>query len=75
MGNTLYVANTLGHTIAAINVANDAQHPDESVTRRRTFNRCKSGPARWGIVSGQNTNTPLNGRETGHGCRRGMHRA
>jgi DNA-binding beta-propeller fold protein YncE len=65
-GNTLYVANTLGHTIAAINIANDAN----SLTRVLPVGGLSTDvkvAGRWGIVSGQSTNTVLNGRETGHG--------
>jgi DNA-binding beta-propeller fold protein YncE len=65
-GNTLYVANTLGHTIAAINIANDAN----ILTRVLPVGGLSTDvkiDGRWGIVSGQNTNTVLNGRETGHG--------
>ena len=65
-GNTLYVANTLGHTIAAINVANDAN----TLTRVLPVGGLSTDvkvAGRWGIVCGQNTNTALNGRETGHG--------
>ena len=65
-GNTLYVANTLGHTVAAINVANDAN----TLTRVLPVGGLSTDvkiAGRWGIVCGQNTNTVLNGRETGHG--------
>ncbi len=65
-GNTLYVANTLGHTIAAINVAGDAN----TLTRNLIVGGLATDvkiSGRWGIVCGQETNTKLNGRETGHG--------
>jgi len=65
-GNTLYVANTLGHTVAAINIANDAN----TLTRVLPVGGLSTDvkvAGRWGIVCGQNTNTALNGRETGHG--------
>ena len=63
-GNTLYVANTLGHTVAAINIANDAN----TLTRVLPVGGLSTDvkvAGRWGIVCGQNTNTALNGRETG----------
>src|SRR3954447_933946 len=65
-GNTLYVANTLGHTVAAINVANDAN----TLTRVLPVGGLSTDvkiAGRWGIVCGQETNTALNGKETGHG--------
>jgi DNA-binding beta-propeller fold protein YncE len=65
-GNTLYVANTLGHTVAAINVANDA-HTLTRVLPVGGLSTDVKIAGRWGIVCGQNTNTVLNGRETGHG--------
>lgn len=65
-GRTLYVANTLGHTIAAINVANDANILVGNLPVGGLATDVKIS-GRWGIVSGQETNTKLNGRETGHG--------
>ena len=65
-GNTLYVANTLGHTIAAINVANDANTLVKNMPVGGLATDVKIA-GRWGIVSGQETNTRLNERETGHG--------
>lgn len=65
-GNTLYVANTLGHTIAAINVANDANTLVKNLAVGGLSTDVKIS-GRWGIVSGQETNTKLNGKETGHG--------
>ena len=65
-GNTLYVANTLGHTIAAINVANDANTLIKVLPVGGLSTDVKIA-GRWGIVSGQETNTKLNGKETGHG--------
>ncbi|HEY0378855.1 MAG TPA: YncE family protein [Pyrinomonadaceae bacterium] len=65
-GRTLYVANTLGHTIAAINVADD----DNTLTKVMPVGGLSTDvkiAGRWGIVSGQDTNTKLNQRETGHG--------
>ena len=65
-GRTLYVANTLGHTIAAINVANDANTLVGNLPLGGLATDVKIS-GRWGIVSGQETNTKLNGKETGHG--------
>ncbi|HEX8490054.1 MAG TPA: beta-propeller fold lactonase family protein, partial [Chthoniobacterales bacterium] len=65
-GRTLYVANTLGHTIAVINVANDTN----TLTRVLEVGGLSTDviiSGRWGIVCGQETNSPLNGKETGHG--------
>ena len=65
-GRTLYVANTLGHTIAVIDISGDAN------VRRR--NMVVGGLAtdvkiagRWGIVAGHETNTVLNGPDTADG--------
>src|SRR5581483_2807846 len=65
-GNTLYVANTLGHTVAAINVANDANTLTKVLPVGGLSTDVKVA-GRWGIVCGQETNTVLNGKETGHG--------
>jgi len=65
-GRTLYVANTLGHTIAAIDVANDANRLVGNLPLGGLATDVKIS-GRWGIVSGQATGTKLNGRETGHG--------
>src|SRR5512147_44488 len=65
-GNTLYVANTVGHTIAVINVANDANTLVKVMLVGGLATDVKIA-GRWGIVSGQETNTVLNQRETGHG--------
>jgi DNA-binding beta-propeller fold protein YncE len=65
-GRTLYVANTLGHTIAAINVANDANTLTKNLIVGGLSTDVKIA-GRWGIVCGQETNTKLNERETGHG--------
>lgn len=65
-GRTLYVANTLGHTIAAINVANDANTLIQNLIVGGLSTDIKIS-GRWGIVCGQETNTKLNQRETGHG--------
>jgi DNA-binding beta-propeller fold protein YncE len=65
-GNTLYVANTLGHTIAAINVENDANTLIGNLPVGGLSADVKIA-GRWGIVCGQETNTRLNGKESGHG--------
>jgi DNA-binding beta-propeller fold protein YncE len=65
-GKTLYVANTLGHTIAAVNVANDANTLIKNLPVGGLSTDVKIA-GRWGIVSGQETNTRLNQPETGHG--------
>jgi 6-phosphogluconolactonase (cycloisomerase 2 family) len=65
-GKTLYVANTLGHTIAAINVEGDANTLKKNLLVGGLATDVKIA-GRWGIVSGQETNTKLNERETGHG--------
>ncbi|HEX8097340.1 MAG TPA: beta-propeller fold lactonase family protein, partial [Pyrinomonadaceae bacterium] len=65
-GKTLYVANTLGHTVAAINVENDANTLLKVLPVGGLSTDVKI-VGRWGIVCGQETNTKLNERETGHG--------
>jgi DNA-binding beta-propeller fold protein YncE len=65
-GKTLYVANTLGHTIAAINVAGDVNTLSKVLPVGGLSTDVKIA-GRWGIVSGQETNTKLNQRESGHG--------
>ena len=65
-GKTLYVANTLGHTIAAINVNGDANNLIQTMPLGGVATDIKIA-GRWGIVSGQETNTKLNGPESGHG--------
>lgn len=65
-GNTLYVANTLGHTIAVINVANDANTLIKNMVLGGLATDIKIS-GKWGIVCGQESNTVLNARETGHG--------
>jgi DNA-binding beta-propeller fold protein YncE len=65
-GRTLYVANTLGHTVAAINVENDANTLIKTLPVGGLSTDVKVA-GRWGIVSGQETNTRLNEKETGHG--------
>jgi DNA-binding beta-propeller fold protein YncE len=65
-GGTLYVANTLGHTIAVINVANDAN----TLAKNMPVGGLATDvivAGRWGIVAGHETNTRLNEPETGHG--------
>lgn len=65
-GKTLYVANTLGHTIAAINIEADANRLIQALPVGGLSTDVKIA-GRWGIVSGQETNTKLNEREAGHG--------
>ena len=65
-GKTLYVANTLGHTIAAINVEADANTLVKVMPVGGLSTDVKVA-GRWGIVSGQETNNRLNEPETGHG--------
>jgi DNA-binding beta-propeller fold protein YncE len=65
-GATLYVANTLGHTIAVINIAGDANQLVGSMPVGGLSTDVKIA-GRWGIVSGQSTNNVMNAHETGHG--------
>ena len=65
-GKTLYVANTLGHTIAAIDVTNDANKLIKTLPLGGLATDVKIS-GKWGIVCGQETNTHLNQPETGHG--------
>ncbi|HKG14253.1 MAG TPA: beta-propeller fold lactonase family protein, partial [Pyrinomonadaceae bacterium] len=65
-GRTLYVANTLGHTVAAINIDGDANTLAKTMPVGGLSTDVKVA-GRWGIVAGQETNTRLNERETGHG--------
>jgi DNA-binding beta-propeller fold protein YncE len=65
-GRTLYVANTLGHTIAAINVDADANTLLGNLVVGGLATDVKIA-GRWGIVSGHETNTVLNGPDTGDG--------
>jgi DNA-binding beta-propeller fold protein YncE len=65
-GKTLYVANTLGHTIAAINVDGDANELLKVLPVGGLSTDVKIA-GHWGIVSGQETNTRLNEPESGHG--------
>jgi DNA-binding beta-propeller fold protein YncE len=65
-GTTLYVATTLGHTIAAIEIAGDANRPVAFLPVGGLATDVKVA-GRWGIVSGHSTNSVLNQRETGHG--------
>lgn len=65
-GRTLYVANTLGHTIAVIDVAADANRLVKTLPLGGLATDVKIA-GRWGIVSGHETNTVLNEPETGHG--------
>jgi DNA-binding beta-propeller fold protein YncE len=65
-GKTLYVANTIGHTVAAINIEADANTLTKVLPLGGLATDVKIA-GRWGIVSGQETNTKLNGKESGHG--------
>ncbi len=65
-GRTLYVANTLGHTIAVINIAGDANTFVSTLPVGGLATDVKVA-GRWGIVSGHSTNSVLNQPETGHG--------
>jgi DNA-binding beta-propeller fold protein YncE/cytochrome c peroxidase len=65
-GNTLYVANTLGHTIAVIDIARDANRLVTNMPVGGLATDVKIA-GRWGIVSGHSTNSVLNEPETGHG--------
>jgi DNA-binding beta-propeller fold protein YncE len=65
-GNTLYVANTLGHTIAIIDVADDANTLVSTLPVGGLATDVKVA-GRWGIVSGHDTSNRLNEPETGHG--------
>jgi DNA-binding beta-propeller fold protein YncE len=65
-GRTLYVANTLGHTIAVIDIAGDANRLVQTLPVGGLATDVKIA-GRWGIVSGHETNSVLNEPETGHG--------
>jgi len=65
-GKTLYVANTLGHTVAVINVAGDANTLVGNLVVGGLTTDVKIA-GRWGITSGHETNTVLNGPDTGDG--------
>jgi DNA-binding beta-propeller fold protein YncE len=65
-GRTLYVANTLGHTIAVIDIAGDADRLVQTLPVGGLATDVKVA-GRWGIVSGHETNSVLNEPETGHG--------
>ena len=65
-GSTLYVANTLGHTIAAIDIGRDADALLRTMPVGGLATDVKIA-GRWGIVSGHSTNSVLNEPETGHG--------
>ena len=65
-GATLYVANTLGHTIAVINIARDANVLVKTMPVGGLATDVKIA-GRWGIVAGHSTNSVLNEPETGHG--------
>src|SRR5262249_35010331 len=62
-GTTLYVANTLGHTIAVINVNGDANTRVLTMPVGGLATDVKIA-GKWGIVSGHGTNSFLNQPET-----------
>jgi DNA-binding beta-propeller fold protein YncE len=64
-GRTLYVGNTLGHTLAVIDVAADANRLVQTLPVGGLVTDVKVA-GRWGIVSGHETNNVLNEPETGH---------
>jgi DNA-binding beta-propeller fold protein YncE len=65
-GSTLYVANTLGHTIAVIDVGADRNTLIRTMPVGGLATDVKIA-GHWGIVSGHETNSVLNEPETGHG--------
>lgn len=65
-GRTLYVANTLGHTVAVIDVGNDANTLVRTVPVGGLVTDVKVA-GRWAIVSGHDASNVLNGPESGHG--------
>ena len=65
-GTTLYVANTLGHTIAVIDIAGDVNALSAVLPVGGLATDVKIA-GRWGIVSGHSTNSVLNAPESGHG--------
>src|SRR4051812_24150821 len=65
-GTKLFVANTLGHTIGVIDIANDANRLSATMPVGGLSTDVKVA-GRWGIVSGHETNTVLNAPESGHG--------
>ena len=65
-GRTLYVANTLGHTIAVIDVNADANRLVRTIQVGGLATDVEIA-GRWGIVCGQETNNVLNQQEFGHG--------
>jgi DNA-binding beta-propeller fold protein YncE/mono/diheme cytochrome c family protein len=65
-GSTLYVANTLGHTIAVIDVRADANALTGNLVVGGLATDVKIA-GRWGIVAGHETNTVLNGPDSGDG--------
>ncbi|HEX7184517.1 MAG TPA: beta-propeller fold lactonase family protein, partial [Thermoanaerobaculia bacterium] len=65
-GTKLYVGNTLGHTIAVIDVAGDANRLLKTMPVGGLVTDVKVA-GRWGFVAGHETNSVLNQPETGHG--------
>jgi len=65
-GSKLFVATTLGHTIAVINIAGDANTLVTNMPVGGLATDVKVA-GRWGIVAGHETNNTLDQPETGHG--------
>lgn len=65
-GRTLYVANTLGHTVAVIDIAADANRLVKAMPVGGLATDVKIA-GRWGFVAGHESNSVLNQPETGHG--------
>lgn len=65
-GRFLYVGNTLGHTVAVIQIEGDANTLVQNLPVGGLTTDVKIA-GRWGIVCGQESNTVLNKPETGHG--------
>src|SRR5262249_5642168 len=65
-GTTLYVANTLGHTLAVVDIANDANALVATIPVGGLATDVKVA-GRWAIVSGPDTSNAINGPETAHG--------
>jgi len=65
-GRKLFVATTLGHTIAVIDIDGDANTLTANMPVGGLATDVKVA-GRWGIVSGHETNNTLDQPETGHG--------
>jgi DNA-binding beta-propeller fold protein YncE len=66
-GSKLFVANTLGHTIAVIDTATNALDPTTPTMPVGGLATDVKVAGKWGIVAGHETNSVLNEPETGHG--------